>query len=164
MNPFKELEIEGVYLAEGKKNEDFRGWLMETFRQDWLENAGLQEAFPVMSYISLTRPGIARGPHEHREQTDYFAFVGPSDFKVYLWDNRPNSPTYRRKIQLVLGESRPGILLVPSGVVHAYKNVGGVNGLVLNYPNQLYAGWNKEKPVDEIRHENDPNSEFKLED
>jgi len=164
VNLFKELEIQGVYLAEGKKNEDPRGWLMETFRQDWLENAGLRTAFPVMSYISLTRPGIARGPHEHREQIDYFAFIGPSDFKIYLWDNRPNSPTYRQKVQLVLGESRPGILLVPPGVVHAYKNVGEVDGLVLNYPNQLYAGWNKEKPVDEIRHENDPNSEFKLED
>ena len=44
-------------------------------------------------------------------------------------------------------------VLVPPGVVHAYRNVSEENGLVFNVPNRLYAGWGKKEPVDEIRHE-----------
>lgn len=164
MIQIQKLEIEGVVLWEVSKFQDHRGWLMETFRKDFLEENGLSQFFPVMSYISLTYPGIARGPHEHKEQTDFFAFLGPSDFEVYLWDNRPDSQSFGSKIKLLLGESRPACLIVPPRVVHAYKNVGGKNGLVLNFPNRLYAGWGKKEPVDEVRHENDPNSAFKLED
>jgi dTDP-4-dehydrorhamnose 3,5-epimerase len=47
-------------------------------------------------------------------------------------------------------------------VVHAYKNVGGSEGIVLNYPNRLYAGRGKKEPVDEIRHEDDPASRFRV--
>ena len=115
-----------------------------------------------MSYVSLTRPGVARGPHEHRDQADYFAFIGPSTFRVYLWDNREGSPTADRHLTLELGADNPGLLIVPPGVVHAYRNVGEQDGLVLNYPNRLFAGRDKREPVDEIRHEDDPASRFRL--
>jgi dTDP-4-dehydrorhamnose 3,5-epimerase len=131
------------------------------FRADVLEAAGLGEAQPVMAYLSMTKPGVVRGPHEHREQTDFFAFAGPSDFEVTLWDDRSGSPTSGRRETFVLGASRPATLIVPPGVVHAYRNVGKVEGWVLNFPNRLYKGPGREEPVDEIRYENDPNSSFK---
>lgn len=159
---FEELEIPGVYSAEADRFRDSRGWLVETFRQDNLEEAGLKDALPMMSYISLTHPGIARGPHEHINQTDTFAFLGPSTFRVFLWDNRPSSPTCGKRIVLTLGEESPAILVVPPGVVHAYQNVGITEGLVLNYPNRLYGGKGKKGPVDEVRHEDDPGSPFQL--
>ena len=118
----------------------------------------------MMAYLSMTRPGIMRGPHEHREQTDFFAFVGPSDFEVALWDNRSGSPTFGRRETFVLGTSRPSTLIVPPGVVHAYRNVGPVDGWVLNFPNRLYRGPGRGEPVDEIRHEDDAYSRFKLEE
>ena len=55
-----------------------------------------------MAYISMTEPGIARGPHEHAEQADCFCFLGPSNFTVYLWDRRPgssHSPAHQNRIQ-----------------------------------------------------------------
>jgi dTDP-4-dehydrorhamnose 3,5-epimerase len=54
---------------------------------------------------------------------------------------------------VIVGESNPAAVWVPPGVVHAYRNVGTVPGLVINAPNRLYAGWGKGEPVDEIRHE-----------
>lgn len=129
-----------------------------------LEAVGMREAQPVMAYLSMTRPGVARGPHEHREQTDLLAFAGPSDFAVTLWDNRTGSPTFGRRETFVLGTSRPATIIVPAGVVHAYRNVGKVDGWVLNFPNRLYKGPGRQEPVDEIRHEDDVNSRFKLED
>jgi dTDP-4-dehydrorhamnose 3,5-epimerase len=151
-------EIAGVIVRDFKRVEDSRGWLLELFRQDELAN----EAHPAMAYMSMTRPGVTRGPHEHRDQIDYFGFVGPSVFRVYLWDNRPDSATFKAKYFLDVGENRPASILVPSGVVHAYKNIGSVDGIVFNAPNRLYAGYDKSEPVDEIRHEDRPDSLFKL--
>jgi len=37
-----------------------------------------------------------------------------------------------------------------------------VPGWVFNGPNRLYAGQGKREPVDEIRHEHDPNSPYQL--
>ena len=93
---------------------------------------------------------------------DFFAFAGPSDFEVTLWDNRADSPTHGRREVLVLGESQPATLLVPPGVVHAYRNVGRAEGWVLNFPNRLYRGRGRREPVDEVRHEDDPESKFRL--
>jgi dTDP-4-dehydrorhamnose 3,5-epimerase-like enzyme len=81
--------IDGVEVRALNRYSDERGWLMEVFRDDELVEAGL----PAMTYVSMTRPGVARGPHEHIDQVDYFCFAGPSTFKVYLWDNRPGSAT-----------------------------------------------------------------------
>ncbi|MBN1408898.1 MAG: dTDP-4-dehydrorhamnose 3,5-epimerase family protein [Calditrichaceae bacterium] len=154
------IEIEDVIIRELKRYTDHRGWLIELFRQDELD----KELFPVMSYISETKPGIARGPHEHVDQTDYFGFIGPSDFDLYLWDNRENSPTYKKKVVVRLGSSKPAVAIVPPGVVHAYRNVGDVPGIVFNAPNRLFAGEGKKELIDEIRHEDDSDSQFKLDD
>ena len=153
----------GVLVGLLSRSADPRGWLTELFRADVLEAAGMVEAIPVMAYLSMTKPGIVRGPHEHREQTDFFAFAGPSEFEVTLWDNRPGSPTFGRRETFVLGASRPATLVVPSGVVHAYRNVGNAEGWVLNFPNRLYKGPGRKEPVDEIRHEDEPDNRFKVE-
>jgi dTDP-4-dehydrorhamnose 3,5-epimerase len=60
------------------------------------------------------------------------------------------------------GEDVPRVLIIPPGVVHAYKNIGDRPGMVLNFPNRLYAGTGKTSPVDEIRHESDPHSPYFL--
>lgn len=155
---FTDGNIDGVIVRPLKKHSDERGWLMEVFRADELA----PEALPVMTYISLTRPGVARGPHEHVDQADYFCFAGPSDFKVYLWDNRESSPTHMKKMVIVAGEKAPAVVIVPKGVVHAYKNIGGADGLVINCPNRLFMGSGKSEAVDEVRYEDDPGSPYKL--
>jgi dTDP-4-dehydrorhamnose 3,5-epimerase len=155
--------LAGVRIELLTRAVDPRGWLAELFRADVLEVAGLGEMQPEMAYLSMTRPGATRGPHEHLEQTDLFAFAGPSDFEVTLWDNRQGSPTYARREKFVLGACRPATLTVPPGVVHATRNVGKVDGLVVNFPNRLYKGLGRQQPVDEIRYEDDPAGRFKLE-
>jgi dTDP-4-dehydrorhamnose 3,5-epimerase len=150
--------IEGLIWKPLKKYHDTRGWLCELFRSDEIPG----ELHPVMAYLSVTQPGIARGPHEHEDQADFFCFVGPSNFRVYLWDNRPTSKTYRAREIDTVGIDKPMALIIPAGVVHAYKNVGGEPGLVFNCPNRLYKGDGRKEPVDEIRHEEDPRTVFRL--
>jgi dTDP-4-dehydrorhamnose 3,5-epimerase len=146
---FIDGEVNGVVIRPLRVFHDSRGWLVELFRQDEV----VQEWWPVMTYVSQTMPGVTRGPHEHVDQTDGFAFLGPSDFKLFLWDIRASSTTRGRRTVVVLGVSNPTAVWIPPGVVHAYRNIGEVPGLVFNAPNRLYAGWGKKGSVDEIRHE-----------
>jgi len=155
---FTDGDIDGVKVRRLARHQDERGWLMEIFRSDELAD----EFHPVMSYISLTRPGVGRGPHEHADQADYFCFAGPSDFMVRLWDNREGSPTFGRRMEIRAGESDPMAILVPAGVVHGYRNVGDVDGLVINCPNRLFKGEGRKSPVDEIRHEGRKDSPFRM--
>lgn len=153
------VQIPGVICRALAIFEDSRGWLAEIFRRDELD----PDLAPAMSYISLTRPGVGRGPHAHRDQTDLFCFPGPGDFRVFLWDDRPESPSYQTRQVFQLGESCPGVLVVPPGVVHGYLNISGHLGLVFNCPNRLYKGPGRQEEVDEIRYENAPGCPFKLE-
>lgn len=158
---FKKGHIEGIIVKPIKKYIDERGWLAELFREEELSS---KELMPVMSYISFTLPGIVRGPHEHVEQTDYFCFIGPSNFKLVLWDNRKSSGTFGNKMVLFVGEDNPMVIIIPEGIVHAYKNIGSKDGAVMNFPNRLFMGHEKKFPVDEIRHEDDQNSPFKVDE
>ena len=145
--------MEGVVIEELSQFHDQRGWLVEIFRED-------ETAFrPAMSYVSMTKPGISRGPHEHMEQSDYFCFLGP--FRLYLWDNRKGSSTYQKKLVFDT-QGRPCTAIVPPGVVHAYKNTGSEDGIVINLPDRLFRGKGKTSEVDEVRYENDPESPFRL--
>jgi dTDP-4-dehydrorhamnose 3,5-epimerase len=155
---YRKGQIHDVTVKPLRKFIDERGWLAELYRSDELD-AGIM---PTMAYISMTQPNVARGPHEHRDQTDYFCFIGPSNFKVYLWDARSDSPSCGVKQVIYGGVDSPLMVVVPPGVVHAYRNVGTEHGIVFNGPNRLYAGEGKKEPVDEIRHEEAVGSPFQL--
>ena len=155
---FVDGPIDGVVFQPLSSHKDHRGWLMELYREDGLP----AEQHPVMAYLSETLPDVARGPHEHADQTDYFAFIGPGEFLLYLWDARADSPTRGHRIKVAVGQSNKQCVIVPPGVVHAYKNVGAAAAWVFNAPNRLYAGPGKRSLVDEIRHEDRPDSPYRL--
>lgn len=157
---FQSGEIKDVVVRDLRKFKDDRGWLVELFRHDELTS----EFFPAMSYISSTNPGVTRGPHEHVDQADLFCFLGPSNFKFRMWDNRSDSETFRNMMTMIVGADDPKVVVVPKGVVHAYQNVGGTDGIVINCPNRLYMGEGHRDPVDEIRHEDDPKTIFRMDD
>lgn len=151
-------EIAGVVFRSLEFFSDQRGWLTELYREDRLP----AESHPVMAYVGETRPGVVRGPHEHVDQTDLFAFLGPADFRLHLWDARPDSTTHGCRLTAVVGASNPQVVLIPPGVVHAYQNISEFPGVVLNFPNRLYRGEGSRGAVDEIRHEDDPQTPYRL--
>ena len=146
------MSIQGVVVKDLERREDERGWLFEAWRCDG------NTKVPEMTYVSFTNKGVTRGPHEHVYQTDMFVFLGK--FRLMLWDARADSPTFKN-VMTIETDIKPVMAIVPPGVVHAYKALE--DGLVLNMPDRLYAGWRKTHPVDEIRHEADPESPYKTE-
>ena len=156
---FRNAPIDGVEIKPLEVRADDRGWLVELFRRDELPPAH----HPAMAYASQTLPGVSRGPHEHRHQTDCFLFFGPGTFRLYLWDARADSPTRDHHQKLTVGETNRVRVIVPAGVVHAYKNIGDVPALVVNCPNRLYAGQGRDEEVDEIRYEGQGESRYVVE-
>ena len=77
--------IKGVIIKKLNKYDDERGSLAEIYRHDEID------FIPAMAYLSITKPGVKRGPHEHVYQTDCFIFIGPGMFELYLWDRREGS-------------------------------------------------------------------------
>lgn len=148
--------INGVIIKKLDKIEDRRGWLAETFRSDEMDYK------PVMSYVSVTKLGAIRGPHEHKKQSDFFVFAGPGEFELHLWDNRGDSKTKSGYLKISAGESNPTSILVPPGIVHGYKCVSEGGGYCINLPDKLYKGEGKKEETDEIRWEKDPESPYKI--
>lgn len=150
----EKTHIKGVVFFDLAQFEDERGWLVELFRNDCLE----KNNFPAMSYASLTKPGKVRGPHEHEFQSDLFCFVGPGNFELILWEKSSSGSVYEERH--IVGEKNLVAVIIPPGVVHAYKNISDYPGVVFNFPNKLYAGPNRCYPVDEIRYEENSSLDF----
>ena len=150
-------EIPDCVVTELRRFGDERGWLAEFHRDD--DRPGGVD--PAMGYVSLTRAGVTRGPHMHRAQTDLFVFFD-GRFRLVLWDDREGSATRGIRQVLELGSERPATVVVPPGIVHGYRNVGPGDAYIVNCPDRLYGGWNRLEPVDEIRHEDDPDSPFRM--
>lgn len=164
---WQQIEVRGTFEIPGLPGvrvealpvfKDARGSLHELFRIDEVP-AGFK---PLMACSSWSHPGVTRGPHQHVGQDDYFTFAGPSDFTVYLWDNRPGSACEKKGWFILTGEQAPTRIHIPRGIVHAYRNTGKVSGLVVTVTSLLFKGIGRRDVVDEIRHELNPNSPFKL--
>ncbi len=148
--------IEGVMIKNLQKNEDERGWLAEIWRSDETDFR------PTMTYVSVTKPGAIRGPHEHTKQSDCFVFLGPGTFELYLWDRREGSATKGVFFKMEAGENNPMMIIVPPGVVHGYKNIFDQDAFCINLPDKLYKGEGKKEESDEVRWETDVNSSYKI--
>lgn len=148
--------LPGVRLEAVPVFHDPRGRLLELYRVDEIP----PDFKPLMAALSWSQPGVSRGPHQHVGQDDYFTFAGPSDFVVALWDARPGGAGPQKCWLIPAGETHPTRVYVPRGVVHGYKNVGPVLGLVAYATSLLYRGHDRKDPVDEIRHELNPASPY----
>ncbi len=149
--------IDGVIIRQLNKYKDERGWLAEIYRADETEYR------PVMEYVSVTKPGITRGPHEHVHQSDCFVFAGPGTFALYLWDRRDKSATNGEHVKIEAGENNPVMVIVPPGVVHGYKCISNNDAWSINLPDKLYRGEGKKEEVDEIRWESRDDSPYIIE-
>jgi dTDP-4-dehydrorhamnose 3,5-epimerase len=164
---WQQVEVRGIFEIPGLSGvrvealpvfSDPRGSLHELYRSDEIPK-GFK---PVMACCSWSAPAVTRGPHQHVLQDDYFVFAGPSDFRVYLWDDRPGAAGAAKGWFINTGASAPARIYVPHGVVHAYRNIGAVPGVVVTVTSLLFKGKGRRDPVDEIRHELNPNSPYRL--
>lgn len=133
--------IHGVAIKNLRVIPDERGFVMEMLRSD-------DEIFQKFGqvYLSVAYPGVVKGWHYHKRQTDNFVVV-KGMLKVVLYDQRKDSPTYGMINEFFMGERNPILLVIPPFVAHGVKAIGTEPGYLINCPTELY---NYEQP-DEYR-------------
>ncbi|MBN2082189.1 dTDP-4-dehydrorhamnose 3,5-epimerase family protein [bacterium] len=124
--------IDGVELKVLKLIPDERGFLMEVLRRD-------DEIFEQFGqcYVTAAYPGVVKAWHYHRRQTDHFCVL-TGMAKIVLYDDREDSPTQGMINEFYFGEQQRGLLKIPAGVYHGFKNIGTETCLILNIPTELY--------------------------
>lgn len=125
-------QIEGVKTKLLRVIPDERGWLMEILRND-------EEVFQQFGqvYITTGYPGVVKGWHYHKKQTDNFTCVYGM-MKVVLYDAREDSRTKGNIIELFVGEKNPLLVSVPPGVYHGFKAIGTETAYFLSVPTLPY--------------------------
>jgi dTDP-4-dehydrorhamnose 3,5-epimerase len=115
------MEIEELGIAGARRvrliaHADDRGSLTETYRRDWVRGGG--EA--VQANLSWSRPGVLRGLHWHRRQSDYWCVLS-GVAHVRLVDLREGSPTRLavERVRIDAAEERIA-LAIPAGVAHGF--------------------------------------------
>ena len=126
---------------------DERGVVMELLRSD----DALFEKFG-QAYLSTVYPGVVKGWHYHKIQTDNFAIVRGMA-KVVLYDDRDGSPTRGELAEFFIGEQNPALLKIPPMVLHGVKGIGAEPAYMINCPTEPY---NAEHPDEYRRPPDDP--------
>jgi dTDP-4-dehydrorhamnose 3,5-epimerase len=113
--------IDGVVLKSLRTHTDERGFFRELVRAS---DDCFQAGFGQLSH-SLLYQGVAKAWHIHRVQVDWW-YVPVGVIRVALHDTRPESPTYRETVELLLGDHQPAQLLcIPPGVAHGMLCLSG---------------------------------------
>jgi dTDP-4-dehydrorhamnose 3,5-epimerase len=113
--------IEGVVVKELATHVDERGYFRELIR---VTDEFFKEGFGQLSH-ALVHQGVAKAWHIHKIQIDWW-YVATGMLRVGLYDTRPESPTYKQTMELLLGEQLPGrVLRVPTGVAHGFRCLAG---------------------------------------
>jgi dTDP-4-dehydrorhamnose 3,5-epimerase len=133
--------IDGAVVKPLRVIPDERGFLMEMLRSD----DPVFERFG-QSYVTACYPGVVKGWHYHRKQTDHFVCV-KGMAKVVLYDSREESSTRGQVQEFFMGERNPILLKIPPLVMHGFKAVGTETAMIINFPTELF---NYEEP-DEFR-------------
>lgn len=124
--------IDGVIVKPLKWIPDERGRLIEVLRAD---DACFERFGQV--YVTTVFPGVVKGWHYHKRQTDYFACVAGM-IKLVLYDGRSGSNTRGVVNEFFIGVYHPLLVTVPPLVLHGFKGIGEREAVVMNVPTHPY--------------------------
>ena len=124
--------IQGVLTKILKVIPDERGRLMEILRAD-------DELFGKFGqvYITTAYPGVVKGWHYHKKQTDHFSVV-KGMIKLVLYDSRVDSSTKGEINEFFLGEHYPMLVKIPPLVMHGFKCISQEEAICINVPTEPY--------------------------
>ncbi|HAR98893.1 MAG TPA: dTDP-4-dehydrorhamnose 3,5-epimerase [Syntrophus sp. (in: bacteria)] len=124
--------IEGVHVKQLKVIADERGRLMEILRADDAFFEGFGQVYMTTAY-----PGVVKGWHYHKKQSDNMAVVRGM-MKIVLYDGRGDSPTRGEINAFFAGEHNPILIHIPPYVHHGFKCISPDEAIVVNTPTEVY--------------------------
>ncbi|MCE0489469.1 dTDP-4-dehydrorhamnose 3,5-epimerase [Pantoea sp. Mb-10] len=116
-----ETEIPDVKIIEPKVFGDERGFFLETFQKErYLEVLNIEGDF-VQDNHSRSAKGVLRGLHFQRDnpQGKLVRVVRGEVFDVAV-DIRPESPTFKQWVGVILSEENKTQFWIPPGLAHGF--------------------------------------------
>lgn len=113
--------IEGVKIINLETHNDERGFFREVIRfSEQFENISIGQ----LSH-SMVNEDIIKGWHGHLFQSQW-NYVLSGQINVALYDNRPDSISYKNKMEFGVGEyEHPKLYFFPCGILHSYLCIKG---------------------------------------
>ncbi|HBU69948.1 MAG TPA: dTDP-4-dehydrorhamnose 3,5-epimerase [Elusimicrobia bacterium] len=124
--------IDGVKVKQLKPHCDERGRVMELMRSDWPEFIRFGQVYMTTAY-----PGVVKGWHYHKKQTDSFICV-KGMMKVVLYDSRKGSKTKGEVNEFFIGEHNPMLVQIPKNVYHGFKCISETEAMIINAPTETF--------------------------
>ena len=108
--------IDGVKIINLETHKDKRGFFREVIRfPEQFENISIGQ----LSH-SMVNEDIVKGWHGHLYQSQW-NYVLSGQINVALYDNRPDSISYKNKMEFEVAEhQQPKLYFFPCGVLHGY--------------------------------------------
>ncbi|MBR1926029.1 MAG: dTDP-4-dehydrorhamnose 3,5-epimerase [Clostridia bacterium] len=117
----KKTELEGAYIIVPDIHGDNRGWFMETYSKQKLEEViGVEFVQDNHSYSS--QKGVLRGLHCQLNPYCQSKLIRCTRGKIYdvIVDIRKGSPTYKKWIKVELSAKNKIQLFIPKGFLHGF--------------------------------------------
>jgi len=139
--------IEGVFFKRLTTRVDGRGDLTELWSKPWGENEPIQKDIEHV-YYNTTHEGVVKGWHIHEKTFSQYTCVN-GKMQVVLVDIRKNSSTLGQVDQFVIGSKNPSLIVIPPGVLKAWKSLQG-DSVIVNLLTSADIKDNYKYPIDSI--------------
>ena len=121
MNVIK-TDVLDVFILEPQVFGDNRGWFMESWSQQKMEEAGLFYNFVQDNHSFSANKGTLRGLHFQKGEAAQAKLVrcGRGAVLDVAVDMREGSPTYKKWVAVELSAENKRQLLIPRGFLHGF--------------------------------------------
>lgn len=115
-------EIEGVYIIEPAIFEDNRGYFFESYSQETLKEAGIDNVF-IQDNQSMSKFGTIRGIHFQKGEFSQAKLVRALEGRVLdvAVDLRQDSKTFGQHVAIELSADNKRQLMIPRGFGHGFS-------------------------------------------
>jgi len=119
--------LDGIVIEDLRSIPDERGYIKHIMKKSQFP---LNQDFGEV-YLSCIYPGIVKGWHLHKRQTQNYVCI-KGNIKLVLFDMRESSSTFNSLQEIVMGELNYVRVTIPVGVCNGYISTGGEEAWVIN--------------------------------
>ena len=121
-------QIDKVHVIQRRLIADDRGWFLKAI-------TGTEEGIPLHTgevYLTMGKPGQAKGGHYHPEAVEWFTIIGGSAIL-----NLEDMETQERK-DIEMSLEKAITVFIPNNVAHIVVNNSDKDFILLAYTDKLY--------------------------
>ena len=120
---YQETDIPGVFIITPRVFEDARGYFMETWREEDLNQGTGQTVHFVQDNQSMSTRGVLRGLHYQKGADSQAKLVRVLQGCVVdvAVDLRQDSPTFGKHVMVELSADNKRQLFIPRGFAHGFQ-------------------------------------------